>query len=305
MKINGIAGILIIALSVLTLSGCASGTRSSILKAKEAKHIDVKELSKSSFEVVLIADNQQHDLFSGDAAYPMSADYASPVMIRPPQSELWGHELFDWILDKEKKHLPKNKKRYFVHLGDVADISCKSEANKTFNKLNKVAANKWVVAPGNHDGMFYGSYEVSENSTSGQVCRSVALAPALKDSWKNSCGNSSNVMTKNDFIKLYLKKAFSISIEKDVSNQPFDKIDSFVKQVAWRIDKDNPHKSYLVQKVEYAPNVYGIILDTSNYNNERYIGYCGLAGQVSKEQRTVLKAGLMMKKNRQRNPFIY
>ena len=41
--------------------------------------------------------------------------------IRPPQVELWGARVLDWILRKPRKV------DYVVHLGDAANIACTSE----------------------------------------------------------------------------------------------------------------------------------------------------------------------------------
>ncbi len=247
-----------------------------------------------AFDVMLVADNQQHEV-SGEPTYPMSIDYLSKVMIRPSQTEWWGINTFDLALSDASRKIGA-KMLAVVHLGDMADVSCKEEATTTFDSLDRFAKGRWAVAPGNHDGMFFGSYESKPGETlPASVCRSPALVPIQENAWEVACGGEANVMTKNDFIEAYLERTLGVDGITDGSWPPGGgSADAgFILRAGWHINSDYPSRSFLVQEVQLGRNVRALLIDTANYvEQERLQGFCGLVAEVGPAQQRLVEQWL-------------
>src|SRR5262249_45487099 len=141
---------------------------------------------------------------------------------------------------------------------------------------------RWFMAPGNHDGYFYGnSYENPAGST-----------------WKAACDRS-KPLTKTDFLAAYLD---AISKENDpgakqlaarhaelAADEKSPELiatpapDEMLVGAAWTLSKTSPWRSYLVQRLDLTRQVYAkenagrdvpgtrviaILLDTTTFEHE-------------------------------------
>lgn len=230
-----------------------------------------------STPVLLVADTHAHHLY-GEPLFVTTnlADKLSTTAIRPPQSDLYGQDSFAWMLDVAQKRTP------LLHLGDTADASCVDEFEAFLRVMNRAPdPPPWFVAPGNHDGYFYGNS--SEDPRGG--------------SWTAACADGSKPMTKADFLDLYLD-ALAKQTDPgarqlaDVRSAHADEAShemiatpapgALFLGAAWTIRRRAPWRSYLVQRLDLTrrtspadsgPNVpkrrvIALLLDTSSYDRK-------------------------------------
>lgn len=100
---------------------------------------------------VALGDTQEHEA----TGYPMldndsTVDAFVEVAQRPPEQPLFGRRLMEKVLGS---HVDEP----FVHLGDVMDMSCRSEAQR-MAKIFAQAGRPGAILPGNHDGLMFGIY---------------------------------------------------------------------------------------------------------------------------------------------------
>ena len=149
--------------------------------------------------IVAVGDTQEHEstgfpLHDNDSAIDAFVEVAQ----RPPEQPLFGRRILEWAL---QRHADEP----FVHLGDVMDLSCRSEAQRMLRLLRE-AGRPGAVLPGNHDGLMFGIYGY-------HVLSSVLDVNAQR--WNRACrrgaGNEDTrhksereAMSKRDFIALYL-----------------------------------------------------------------------------------------------------
>lgn len=148
---------------------------------------------------VAVGDTQEHEatgfpLHDNDSAI----DAFVEVTQRPPEQPLFGRRILEWALHQHPDEL-------WLHLGDVLDLSCRSEAER----MTSIFANSGrpgAILPGNHDGLLFGIYN-----------RNI-LAPVLDPDashWDMACrrGASPNAqryktgneaLSKRDFVSAYL-----------------------------------------------------------------------------------------------------
>ena len=72
------------------------------------------------------------------------------VAQRPPEQPLFGRAILDWVLATSPGEPA-------VHLGDLLDMSCKSEMRR-MRSLVKAARPPTAILPGNHDGLMFGIF---------------------------------------------------------------------------------------------------------------------------------------------------
>jgi len=109
------------------------------------------ELEDLSAKIYLIADNQRHELLGNGVEIfrnSFSDKVFAPVAIRPPQLDLFGQDLLDEALAMTDG--------FVLHLGDACDISNTGEFGRFAWDMRR-APHGWVMAPGNHDGFFFGN----------------------------------------------------------------------------------------------------------------------------------------------------
>ena len=251
-----------------------------------------------SLQVVLVADNQLHHLY-GDPVWLRSGftDQLVPVAIRPVQLDVYAPSILRWIVTTYAD------KRPLIHLGDALDIACTVEFD-AFKKIMDQAGRGWVMAPGNHDGYYFGNGHFAWNE------------------WTRACVTADGhgrPMTKDRFIEAYLKAlsdqsggpagfGFTSPESLDLGGWESASTDAaFLKSVAWRIDRDHPWRSYLVQRLnltlpatpaqreEARPQVMVILLDTTQYAfRPRLVPFfwvqnSGLTGELLDDQMQIVE----------------
>ncbi|MFY7950463.1 MAG: hypothetical protein ACOVRP_14710, partial [Gemmatimonas sp.] len=100
---------------------------------------------------IAIGDTQEHEA----TGYPLhendsAVDTYVEVAQRPPEQPLFGRRLLQHAL-----HSTPNAP--FLHLGDVMDLSCRSEAER-ITRILSAPGQFGAVLPGNHDGLMLGIY---------------------------------------------------------------------------------------------------------------------------------------------------
>jgi len=113
--------------------------------------IRASDLTDISARIFLLSDNQRHELLGGRIDWyrnTISDKFVSSVAIRPPQLDLFGQDLLTEALAMTDG--------FVLHLGDACDLSNTGEFGR-FAWDMQGAPHGWVMAPGNHDGYFYGN----------------------------------------------------------------------------------------------------------------------------------------------------
>jgi hypothetical protein len=103
--------------------------------------------------IIAIGDTQEHEttgfpLVANDGA----VDAYVEVSQRPPEQPLFGRRIGEWVL-------VQHADEPLLHLGDVLDMSCRSELERIWN-LRKTAKQPIALLPGNHDGLMFGIFNV-------------------------------------------------------------------------------------------------------------------------------------------------
>ena len=149
--------------------------------------------------IIAIGDTQEHEatgvpLVDNDNAL----DGFLEVTQRPPEQPLFGRRIMQWVFEAHRD-LP------FLHLGDVLDLSCKSEARR-MHRLFETGPAQGALLPGNHDGLMFGIYGYNvlgaandEGSTKwNAACRRGAAGADERHL------SEREAFTKRDFITTYL-----------------------------------------------------------------------------------------------------
>jgi hypothetical protein len=159
-----------------------------------------------------------------------------------------------------------------IHLGDALNLSCREEYDRFLATMSK-ARKVWFMAPGNHDGIYFGS--------SGN-----------KREWETACDGGGGPFTKAEFVEAYLRDVLAgrsgagLRHRGDPGAAEFARYfrgqaradwpyrggrQSWLRRVAWRIDHKAPHRSFVLQELDAGrpgsrPTRY-ILLDSSNYKD--------------------------------------
>lgn len=253
--------------------------------------------------LVIVADNQFNHLY-GDAVWLRSGmpDRVVSVAIRPVQLDVFAPDLLRWILEARSGAGP------VVHLGDALNISCSSEL-EAFLEVMRGATMGWVMAPGNHDAYYFGNGSFSDTD------------------WKRACSTPDGAgrpVTKDLFVEAYLRALagqrgraggsgsaplfdFELPSKLEGSHvwQSADPA-AFVTAVAWRIDRNHPSRSYVVQRLSLVrpggsagwSNATAVLLDTSTYRFGPQLvpippwRNAGLTGELGDEQIGIVESWL-------------
>jgi hypothetical protein len=149
--------------------------------------------------ITALGDTQEHEstghpLHDNDSAI----DAYIEVTQRPPEQPLFGRRIMEWALQA-------NPDEPWLHLGDVMDLSCRSEAER-MSRIFRSAGRSGAILPGNHDGLMFGIYRydiVNALRDRGAVKWNAACRRgAAPEDAKHRTGNEA--FGKRDFIALYL-----------------------------------------------------------------------------------------------------
>lgn len=180
--------------ALVLLAGCASFVPQPGPEADPpGRYVDL------TLPFVAVGDTQEHE----STGYPMhdndsAVDAYIEVAQRPPEQPLFGRRVLEWALQRHPTEP-------FIHLGDVMDLSCRSEALR-MNKIFRAAGRPGAILPGNHDGLMFGIY--------GYKILDAVLDPDARR-WNQACRrgaapedrahkSDTEALSKRDFIDLYL-----------------------------------------------------------------------------------------------------
>ena len=258
---------------VLAVASCSSSHRRSLPSDWDLVPTTGDRVSSRS--VVIVADNQLHDVYSEPAELIRTglADRYVSVAIRPPALDLFGQDFLALVLELS----PKTP---VVHLGDGANISARDEFT-SFLRIMARAGRGWFLAPGNHDGFFFGNEHLDPR----------------KSRWADTTAKSGGPLTKSMAVRLYLAAlahrpehaelrdalgidgpsdgeevvAYATRVEPSIRAEGrADGADGFLRAIAWSIDDEKPWTSWVVQWVDLTNvdvKAGAILIDTAAYRS--------------------------------------
>lgn len=293
------AGRTLLVFSLLAISGCALKESMSARYQISGEKPDGYSLSKN---VILVADNQLNHLY-GEPIW-MRSQFVTQlvrVSIRPVQQDLFGQEILRWVLDVYGQRRP------VIHLGDAANMGCVGEFERFQDIMSATGSRPWLMAPGNHDAYLMGNSET-----------------AMAD-WEAACQRAGGPLTKDLLVGRYLRHLqnqdsdFRAAFPEEAAlpEQAEWRSDAasgsvFLRAVAWNIDRDRPHRSFVLQELDLGlppPDdstptrpVSAFLMDSSQYSSAPVLvpvagSNAGISGDLQSDQLTVL-ARWMKRANR-------
>lgn len=148
--------------------------------------------------IIAVGDTQEHE----STGYPLhdndsAVDAYVEVTQRPPEQTLFGRRLLEWAL-------ASHPDEPFIHLGDVMDLSCRSEAAR-MGRIFEASKSPGAILPGNHDGLMFGifAHNLYDPASAtphrwNQLCRRGA------DRDRREFKTENEALTKRGFIATYL-----------------------------------------------------------------------------------------------------
>ncbi|MCM8613358.1 hypothetical protein [Accumulibacter sp.] len=185
----------LLAAAVLALSGCAGFEPQPGPGPEPSPAAGYRALTTP---IIAVGDTQEHE----STGYPLhdndsALDAYIEVTQRPPEQALFGRRLLEWAL-------ASHPDEPFIHLGDVMDLSCRSEALR-IGRIFQASQSPGAILPGNHDGLMFGIFAhnlFAPGSVAAhrwnQVCRRGA------DADRNEFRTENEALTKRGFIATYL-----------------------------------------------------------------------------------------------------
>jgi hypothetical protein len=149
--------------------------------------------------ILAIGDTQEH-LATG---YPLhdndsAVDAFVEVTQRPPEQPLFGRRLAEWVL---KRHPDEP----FLHLGDVLDLSCRTEGQRV-RDVFAATGNAGAILPGNHDGLMFGifGYGVLEAVLDPDAAKWDRACRRGRDTDDSAMPTVNEALSKREFIAGYI-----------------------------------------------------------------------------------------------------
>ncbi len=185
----------LLAAATLALAGCAGFEPQPGPGPEPLPAADYRPLTTP---IIAVGDTQEHE----STGYPLhdndsTVDAYVEVTQRPPEQYLFGRRLLEWAL-------ASHPGEPFIHLGDVMDLSCRSEAAR-MSRIFQSTPSPGVILPGNHDGLMFGIFAHNLYNPGSatphrwnQLCRRGANADRKEFKSENEA------LTKRGFIATYL-----------------------------------------------------------------------------------------------------
>jgi hypothetical protein len=276
----------------LTAAACCKDKPPELPAGYQILQGEPDEADPISRNVLLIADNQQHFLY-GEPVWIRATliDKLVGSAIRSPQLDLYAPAVLRWILEEHAERTP------VIHLGDALDVSCQAELDAFLVTMRHAKA-PWVMAPGNHDGLFFGNVHGGSE-------------------WDEACDGGGKRLDKAMFVKRYLRQVLAAPSANDAGMRAFaaafdgasegewaysgsERV--FLSRVAWRIDDQAPWRSFVVQQVSLdfpgAAPVRALLVDTASYSERpillptRIRYNAGWTGEIHADQAAKVTAWL-------------
>jgi len=255
-------------------------------------------------QALLCADCQFHNLYSRPLPERnLSAEAAAATAIRPPQLDLFAPDVLAWILKNDTAD-----KDVVLHLGDATNLATTGEFRR-FVETMDVSPKPWFMAPGNHDIYYFGVYATQDT----ELLKAAAY-------------HSGESMDKGHFIRLYvaallrqdepscaaLSQALGLALRPGASLAQAaarvpasfewhagDDAPGLLDRICWRIDEEQPWRSFILQSVGLGRNdlraIRVFLLDSCQYSRRparapnAWRSYpvdlnCGLTGEMLPDQ---------------------
>ncbi|MBK7659866.1 MAG: hypothetical protein IPJ28_12270 [Betaproteobacteria bacterium] len=193
--------------------------------------------------IIALGDTQEHEstgfpLLDNDGAVDSYVEVAQ----RPPEAPLFSRRILEWVVENHP-HEP------LIHLGDVLDMSCRSELKRML-KLGMAMRQPGVVLPGNHDGLLFGIFNHDVTDIAGDKdarrwnmgCRS-----PIREGVASPEDARGQAVTKRDFIGAYLELA---AARLDPGHGLVPPARTGIGSVSWR----NPDDDAFLMAVEARVN---------------------------------------------------
>lgn len=232
---------------------------------------EIPSSEADTVSLFVVADSQLHEI--GGARIGTHLDLVNtvvPVSVRPIELDLLsGATLahFGKIYADLRRQRPN---MLWAHLGDSADLGCKSEMIRAQRLLREFGGGKpgllAALVPGNHDSTFIGNFTWHPDWSTTGVCRSGIL-------WKNEANGM--LRTVADELRIKQPPSEAIALEHWSS--------------AW------DHRAALAWVtrlgVLQGKSVVGVFLDSSDYTGLG-LGIDGVQGSISRAQATEVMSRL-------------
>lgn len=149
---------------------------------------------------IFVGDTQEHEttgfpLHDNDGAVDAYVEVAQ----RPPEQPLFGRRVLEWVL--------ANQTEPAVHLGDLLDMSCKSEMGR-MGALITSSKHEGALLPGNHDGLMFGIFNApvvgDVLKTSGHAWYRGCIRGASESSATTPPNARDSAVDRREFIAAYL-----------------------------------------------------------------------------------------------------
>lgn len=207
---------------------------------------------------IAVGDTQEHEatgmpMLDNDSAVDAYVEVAQ----RPPEQPLFGRKIFETVLTRHPD-MP------LLHLGDVLDVSCHSEARR-LQRVFELARQPGAILPGNHDGLLFGifNYNVADiirDPDSARWDRACRRGLWLSDE-SEAQPDQRTAFSKDDFIDSYLDglirgrgRLQGFVFNKETRDGHFSwqnpQPDGFVEAVEAHLTPENRYaSSFIVQKL--------------------------------------------------------
>jgi hypothetical protein len=154
-----------------------------------------------SAPIIALGDTQEHEstgfpLIDDDSAVDSYVEVAQ----RPPEAPLFSRRILEWVVENHANEP-------VVHLGDVLDMSCRSELQRV-EKLGLAMRQPGAILPGNHDGLLFGifNYDVRDLAASEEARRwNMGCRTPITEGVATLEQARGQAVTKRDFIAAYLE----------------------------------------------------------------------------------------------------
>ncbi len=292
-------------LVALALSGCGGGPGPDFPSGYAIMRGDVHGADPIGRETLIMADNQDHYLY-GEPVWIRQrvVDQFITTAIRAPQLDLFAPAVLETAVHYLDPDPPP-----VIHLGDGMDLACRDEYQRFVGVMN-TAKSGWFMAPGNHDGIYFGSSNE-------------------KSDWVAACDGGGGPMNQAAFVEGYVNDQLGgrVNANEDGSKTfartrrdrkqgnwtyPGSDPAAWLTRIAWHVDDDEPHKSFVIQELDATLNgarrVKYVLLDTANFEYEPRLLPVpphvnpGSTGDLGEEQIEILKSWLVDYQNVDKYP---
>lgn len=218
-------------------------------------------------QVFLVADNQFRALDGKPSmGHSPVIDRVVPVAVRPIELDLLSGATVEHFARTYQAAKAKWKNLQWAHLGDFADLGCRSEMKRLTGVVEAFGGGFLGMAPGNHDSYFTGNFAWHPDWAEEGACPGGGPQTRLGDD-----GTNDHLET----LLMAQQKGARPLASGALAQTDSTKHDFFGRVVSLgSVALDN-----------HAEPVVAAFLDTSDYSDWVWIGAAGVTGAISDEQR--------------------